>query len=151
MSRSDDLPESKLEGVWSPQQLAETSGYSRQTIIDAIKGKGRYPRRLYAQKVGTIWLIPDTHADVYIQWQRTGELKEEPPIPEKLYFGTKEIAEAAGVTHVAVERAVGGARAVKGKYAYTYPAILPAQKLGHKWLVRPQDAQKYISEKRENK
>jgi hypothetical protein len=141
----------KVKGGWSPQQLAENLGYSRQTIVDAISRKGRYPRRLYAQKIGKIWLIPDDHASVYIHWSRTGELLEEPPIPEKLFWGVKEVADAAGVPRIEVERAVGGAESRKGKYSYSYPATLPAQKLGNQWLVSPQDAQRYISEKREHK
>jgi hypothetical protein len=146
---SDSTEDAKVKGVWSPQQLAANVGYSRQTIVDAINGNSRYPRRLYAQKIGKIWLIPDDHANVFIHWHRVGELLEEPPIPEQLFWGVKEVANAAGVTRIEVERAVGGAESRKGKYSYSYPATLPAQKLGNQWLVSPQDAQKYISEKKE--
>jgi hypothetical protein len=151
MSRGGALPESKLLGIWSPQQLAGSIGYSRQTIIDAIHGRGKYPRALYAQKIGQVWLIPDDHAEVFQHWHRTGQLLQEPPIPEKLYWGTKEIADAAGVHRMEVERAVKGTESRKGKYSYSYAATLPAQKLGHQWLVKPEDAQGYISEKRQNR
>jgi hypothetical protein len=149
MSRGGQLPESKLEGIWSPQQLAETIGYARQTIIDAINGKGKYPRQLFAQKAGDLWLIPDAHAEVFMVWHRTGELLEVPPIPEKLYWCVKEIVEASGMSFTTVERAITGVRGVKRKY--TYPPTLQAQKLGQHWLVKASDAEKYIQEKREKK
>jgi hypothetical protein len=151
MSRGGALPESKLLGIWSPQQLADSIGYARQTIIDAIHGRGKYPRVLYAQKIGQIWLIPDAHAEVFQHWHQTGELLEDPPIPEKLYWGTKELANEAGVPRMEVERAVKGVESRKGKYSYSYAPTLPAQKLGHQWLVRPQDAEQYIREKRGKK
>jgi hypothetical protein len=148
MTRTDESPESKVQGVWSPQQLAEVVGYSRQVIIDAINGRGKYPRALYAQKVGSLWLIPDAHAEAYLSWSRTGELTQEPPIPEKLYWGVLEIAEAAGVSYEVVERAVTGARAGKGRYVY--PPTIPAQRFGKAWLVKPEEAEKYIQGKRQD-
>jgi hypothetical protein len=147
----DSSNNAKVEGIWSPKELGEATGYSRQTIIDSIHGKGRYPRRLYAQKIGKIWLIPDSHAENFIHWVQTGELLQEPPAPEKLYWGTQEIADAAGVSLVRVEQAVGGIRSTKGKYSYTYPPTLEAIRFGKAWLVRPEDAEKYICEKTENK
>jgi hypothetical protein len=146
MTRAGDTPERKLEGIWSPQQLGVAVGYSRQAVIHAINGKGKYPRRLYAQKVGQLWLIPDDHAEVYLHWSRTGELLEEPPIPEKLYWGVAEIAEASGMPYRMVERAVTG---IQG--TYSYPPTIPAQRFGQAWLVKPEDAQTYIQEKRQTR
>jgi hypothetical protein len=149
MAKAGDLPESKMSGIWSPQQLAEAVGYSRQAVIHSITGRGKYPRRLFAQKAGDLWLIPDDHAEVFMHWHRTGELLEEPPIPEKLYWCVKEIVDATGMSFTTVERAITGVRGAKRKY--TYPPTLPAQKLGQHWLVKASDAEKYICEKRENK
>jgi hypothetical protein len=149
MATAGNSPETKLEGIWSPQQLAVAVGYSRQSIIDAINGKGKYPCQLYAQKVGQYWLIPDAHAEAYLEWYRTGRLLEEVPISEKLYWGVQELADAAGVPRLQVERAITGIKAGKGKYSY--PPTLAAQKLGQYWLVKPEDARRYIQEKRQNR
>jgi hypothetical protein len=146
MTKASDSPETKLPGIWSPQELATTVSYSRQTIIDAINGKGKYPRRLYAQKVGKLWLIPDSHAETFLHWHRTGELLDEPPIPEKLFWSIEEIAIASGMSRIQVGRAVAGVKADKGKYSYE--PIIPGHRFGQAWLVKPEDAQKYINDKR---
>jgi hypothetical protein len=145
MTRAGDLPETKLPGIWSPQELGTAVGYSRQTIIDAIHGRGKYPRKLFAQKTGDLWLIPDEHADVFMHWHRTGELLEEPPIPARAYLCVKEIAEMAEISTRSVERAISGHK----KGTYSYPPTLQAQKLGQHWLVEATDAERYIQAKRE--
>jgi hypothetical protein len=149
VTETSNTEQTKLHGIWTPQQLAVAANKSRQSIVDAINGKGAYPGRLYAQKIGQLWIIPDAHAANYLDWQRTGELLEEPPIPKKLYWGTKEIADAAGLPLLQVERAVVGIKAGKGKYIY--PPTLSALRLGQYWLIRATDAEQYIQEKKQNR
>jgi DNA-binding XRE family transcriptional regulator len=145
MTRFGDSPENKVPGVWSPQQLAKAIGYSRQSIVDAINGKGKYPKHLYAQKVGQLWLIPDRNAEAYIKWSQTGEV-EDLEETEKIYWSVGEIAEASGMSLTTVDAAITG---IQGKYSY--PATLKAVRLGNKWLVATSDAEQYIREKRAEK
>ncbi|UFP97203.1 helix-turn-helix domain-containing protein [Gloeobacter morelensis] len=142
MNRASEPPE-KLEGVWTPRQLAELLGVSRQTVIDAINGKGAYPRPLRAQKAGQLWLVADRDAQVYLHWARTGELLPQPDAPPKLYWTTGELAAAAGVSTKTVSHAVTGWRS--GKYGY--PPTLPAVKFGKIWLVKDPHAREFIQDR----
>jgi len=50
------------------------------------------------------------------------------------------------MSRIQVGRAVAGVKADKGKYSYE--PIIPGHRFGQAWLVKPEDAQKYINDKR---
>ncbi|MBC8121442.1 MAG: hypothetical protein H7Y22_06335 [Gemmatimonadaceae bacterium] len=130
----------KLEGLWSPLQLANALGVHRQTVVDTINGKGKYPRLLPVVRFGQLLFVPEEHAQAFLHWSRTGELLDVRDLSEKLYWTTDEIARASGVHRSTVTKAITGR---SGKYASRLPAIKVQEKT---WLVRNADALAFIEE-----
>lgn len=134
------MEEVKLDGLWSPLQLANASGVHRQTVVHAINGKGKYPRSLPVERFGQLLFIPEEHAQAFLHWSRTGELLDVPDDDRKLYWTTDEIARAVGLHRSTVIKAITGRG---GRYVSRLPAI----KVGGKtWLVRNSDALSFIAQ-----
>lgn len=130
----------KLDGLWSPLQLANAVGVHRQTVVDTINGKGRYPGSLPVVRFGKLLFVPENHAQAFLHWSRTGEATDVQESGEKLYWMTDEIARALGIHRSTVIKAITGRG---GRYASRLPAI---KVQGKTWLVRDSDALAFIKE-----
>ncbi len=115
-------------GIWTPQEIADEIGMSRQFIVDIIVEKTK-KYRLSATKRGRTWLISDAEAKAFIERFRN-------PQPESYTINT--VAKAIGKSHKYVKDALTG-------YGGRKEPRLAGVKRGDRWVIGKEEAERFIS------
>jgi hypothetical protein len=115
--------------VWTPQDIANQLGMSRQFVIDAITGKTK-KYQLSAQKMGRSWIISDAEAKAFIDRYQN---------PEKEFYSTIDIAKAIGKSRKYVLDALTG-------YGGRKETRLAGDKRGYRWVISKDEAENFIRE-----
>jgi hypothetical protein len=115
--------------VWTPKDLANELGKSRQFVIDVITGKTK-KYQLSATKMGRSWVISETEAKTFIDRYRN---------PKKESFTTVEIAKAIGKSRKYVLDALTG-------YGGRKEPRLAGTKRGDRWVIEKGEAERFIGE-----
>jgi predicted transcriptional regulator len=115
-------------GIWTPQEIADEIGMSRQFIVDIIVEKTK-KYKLSAAKRGRTWLISDAEAKAFIERFRN-------PQPE--WYTINTIAKAIGKSHKYVKDALTG-------YGGRKTPRLAGTKQGDRWVVEKEEAEQFIS------
>jgi hypothetical protein len=116
-------------GFWTPTELADHVGKSRQFIIDCITGRtSRYS--LKAKKLGRVWVIADADAQKLIQ-QVTK--------PQKEWYTPNDIARAIKMTRTHVLNCLTG-------YSGRTAPRLAGEKRGERWVISKVEAERFIAE-----
>jgi hypothetical protein len=116
-------------GFWTPKELADHVGKSRQFIIDCIIGRtSQYS--LKATKLGRVWVIADKDAQ---------ELVQKITRPQKEWYTPNDIAKAIGMTRTHVLNCLTG-------YGGRKEPRLAGEKRGDRWVIAKVEAQRFIGE-----
>jgi hypothetical protein len=116
-------------GFWTPTELADHVGKSRQFIIDCITGRtSRYP--LTAKKLGRVWVIADVDAQ---------ELIQQITKPQKEWYTPNDIAKAIRMTRTHVLNCLTG-------YGGKQAPRLAGTKRGDRWVISREEAERFIGE-----
>ena len=114
-------------GFWTPSELAERLGKSRQFVIDCISGRtSRYS--LPAKKFGRAWVIADKDAQEFI---------EQVTNPQKTTYTPNDIAQAIGMTRKYVQDQLTG-------YGGRKEPRLAGVKRGDRWVIEREEAERFI-------
>jgi predicted DsbA family dithiol-disulfide isomerase len=114
--------------VWTPLEIANEVGKSRQFVIDAITGKTKQ-YQLFARKMGRSWIIADDEAKRFINECRN--------IDET--YTPQDIAEAIGMTRKYVLDALTG-------YGGRKEPRLAGEKRGDRWVISREEGDRFIGE-----
>jgi hypothetical protein len=116
-------------GVWTPQEIADEIGMSREFVVTAIKGRtARYS--LSATKKGRTWLISDADAKEFIDKFRN---------PVRQWYTPNDIAKAIGMTRTYVMNCITG-------YGGRKEPRLAGVKRGDRWCIGKEEAERFIGE-----
>lgn len=116
-------------GFWTPTELADHVGKSRQFIIDCITGRtSRYS--LTAKKLGRVWVIADADAQ---------ELIQQVTKPQKEWYTPNDIAKAIRMTRTHVLNCLTG-------YGGKQTPRLVGTKRGDRWIISREEAERFIEE-----
>jgi hypothetical protein len=113
--------------VWTPQDLANELGKSRQFVIDVITGKTK-KYQLSARKMGRSWVISETEAKSFIDRYHN---------PPKDVFTTNDIAKAIGKSRKYVLDSLTG-------YGGRKEPRLAGTKRGDRWVIEREEAERFI-------
>jgi predicted transcriptional regulator len=114
-------------GVWTPQEIADEIGMSRQFVINVIDGKTQ-KHTISATKRGRTWLISDAEAKAFIERFRN-------PQPE--WYTINTIAKAIGKSHKYVKDALTG-------YGGRKEPRLAGTKRGDRWVIEREEGDRFI-------
>jgi biotin operon repressor len=115
--------------VWTPQEIADEIGMSRQFIINVILGKtSRYV--LDATKKGRTWLIANDEAQAFVVRFRD---------PQKEWYSPNDLAKALGKSRKYVLDALTG-------YGGRKTPRLAGEKRGDRWVIGKEEAERFIRE-----
>jgi hypothetical protein len=114
-------------GVWTPQEIADEIGMSREFVIAVITGKTA-KHSLSAIKRGRSWLVADAEAKAFIERYRN---------PQKDWYTPNDIAKAIGKSRPYVLDALTG-------YGGRKTPRLAGEKRGDRWIVDPEEAKRFI-------
>jgi hypothetical protein len=115
-------------GVWTPQEIADEIGMSREFVMSVINGKTA-KHSLIAVKKGRTWLIAEDEATGFIERFRN---------PQKEWFTPNDIATAIGKSRPYVLDALTG-------YGGRKTPRLTGEKRGDRWVVEKEEAEGFIS------
>jgi hypothetical protein len=118
-------------GIWTPQEIADEIGMSRQFVIDIIVGKTK-KHSLSATKIGWAWAITDADARKFIDAFSS---------PQKESYSPQDIAAAIGKSRKYVLDALTG-------YGGRKEPRLAGEKRGERWIVTKEDAERFIESHR---
>lgn len=113
--------------VWTPQEIADEIGRSRQFVIDVIIRKTK-SHQISARKMGRSWVVADGEARRFIDEFRS--LQEE-------FYTPLEIAEAIGKSRIYVQNALTG-------YGGKKDPTLNGEKRGDRWVVKKKEGDRFI-------
>ncbi len=116
-------------GVWTPQEIADEIGMSREFVISVIKQKTA-KHTLSAAKKGRTWLIADAEAKAFIDRYRN---------PQKEWYTPNDIAKAIGKSRPYVLDALTG-------YGGLKEPRLAGVKRGTRWCIAREEAERFIRE-----
>jgi hypothetical protein len=115
--------------VWTPQEIADEIGMSREFVVTAIKGRtAKYS--LNATKKGRTWLISDADAKEFIKTFHS---------PVKEWYTPQDIAKAIGMTRTYVMNCITG-------YGGRKEPTLLSEKRGTRWCIGKEEAERFIGE-----
>jgi hypothetical protein len=115
-------------GIWTPQEIADEIGMSRQFVVDIIVGKTK-KYSLSATKIGWGWAIADADARKFI---------DEYSNPVKEWYTPQDIAKAIDKSRKYVLDALTG-------YGGRTEPRLAGEKRGDRWIVMKKDAEQFIT------
>jgi hypothetical protein len=115
-------------GIWTPQEIADEIGMSRQFVVDIIVGKTK-KYSLSATKIGWGWAISDADARKFIDAYSN---------PVKEHYTPQDIATAIGKSRKYVLDALTG-------YGGRKEPRLAGTKRGDRWVVEKEEAERFIS------
>jgi hypothetical protein len=115
-------------GIWTPQEIADEIGMSRQFVIDIIVGKTK-KYSLSATKIGWGWAIADADARKFID-------KYSNPVKE--WFTPQDVATAIGKSRKYVLDALTG-------YGGRKTPRLAGFKRGDRWCIGKEEGDRFIS------
>jgi hypothetical protein len=115
--------------VWTPQDLANELGKSRQFVIDVITGKTK-KYQLFAKKMGRSWVISEAEAKAFISRYQN---------PSKDYYSTLDLAKAIGKSRKYVLDALTG-------YGGRKEPRLAGEKRGDRWIIGKEEGDRFIGE-----
>jgi hypothetical protein len=115
-------------GIWTPQEIADEIGMSRQFVIDIIVGKTK-KYSLSATKIGWGWAIADADARKFI---------DEYSNQQKEWYTPQDIATAIAKSRKYVLDALTG-------YGGRKTPRLVGEKRGDRWIVEKEEAERFIS------
>ena len=116
-------------GIWTPQEIADEIGMSRQFIVDIIVGKTK-KYSLSATKIGWGWAVADMDAREFID-AFSNQQKET--------YSPQEIAQAIGKSRKYVLDALTG-------YGGRKEPRLAGEKRGDRWCIAKGEAERFIGE-----
>jgi hypothetical protein len=116
-------------GVWTPQEIADEIGMSREFVMSVINGKTA-KHSLRAAKKGRTWLIADTEAMAFIERYRN---------PQKDWYTPNDIAKAIGKSRPYVLDALTG-------YGGRKEPRLAGFKRGDRWVIGKEEGDRFIAE-----
>jgi hypothetical protein len=114
--------------VWTPQEIADEIGMSREFVISVIIGKTS-KHSLNATKKGRTWLIADVEAKAFIDRYRN---------PQKEWYTPNDIAKAIGMTRTYVMNCLTG-------YGGKKTPTLAGEKRGDRWVIAEVEAKRFIA------
>jgi hypothetical protein len=115
-------------GVWTPQEIADEIGMSREFVIAVITGKTA-KHSLNAIKRGRSWLVADAEARDFIERYRN---------PQKEWYTPNDIAKAIEKSRPYVLDALTGYGGRK------LPPRLKGEKRGDRWVIEKEEAERFI-------
>jgi hypothetical protein len=113
--------------VWTPQEIADEIGMSREFVISVIIGKTS-KHSLNATKKGRTWLIADSEAKAFIDRYRN---------PKKEWYTPNDIAKAIGMTRTYVMNCLTG-------YGGRKEPTLKGEKRGDRWVIEREEGDRFI-------
>jgi hypothetical protein len=116
-------------GIWTPQEIADEIGMSRQFVVDIIVGKTK-KYSLSATKIGWGWAIADADARKFI---------EEFSNPQKEHYTPQQIATAIDKSRKYVLDALTG-------YGGRKEPRLAGEKRGDRWVIGKEEGDRFIGE-----
>jgi hypothetical protein len=116
-------------GVWTPQEIAEAIGMSREFVMSVINGKTT-KHSLTAIKKGRTWLIAENEAIRFIERYRN---------PQKEWYTPNDIATAIGKSRPYVLDALTG-------YGGRKEPRLTGEKRGDRWVIGKEEGDRFIEE-----
>jgi hypothetical protein len=116
-------------GVWTPQEIADEIGMSRQFVIDIIVGK-RKTYTIPAKKLSRNWVVGDSDAKSFIDRYRN---------PQKEWYTPQDIAKAINKSRKYVLDQLTG-------YGGRKEPTLKGEKRGDRWVIEREEAERFIGE-----
>jgi hypothetical protein len=116
-------------GIWTPQEIADAIGMSRQFVVDIIVGKTK-KYSLSATKIGWGWAIADAEARRFIDAFFS---------PQKDFYSPNDLAKAIGKSRKYVLDALTG-------YGGRTAPRLAGVKRGERWCISREEAERFIRE-----
>jgi hypothetical protein len=114
-------------GIWTPQEIADEIGMSRQFVVDIIVGKTK-KYSLSATKIGWGWAIADADARKFIDAFSS---------PQKESYSPQDIAKAIGKSRKYVLDALTG-------YGGRKEQRLAGEKRGDRWCISRDEAERFM-------
>jgi hypothetical protein len=116
-------------GIWTPQEIADEIGMSRQFVIDIIVGKTK-KHSLSATKIGWVWAIADADARKFIDAFSS---------PQKEWYSPQDLAKTIGKSRKYVLDALTG-------YGGRKEPRLAGVKRGERWVISRVEGDRFIGE-----
>jgi hypothetical protein len=116
-------------GVWTPQEIADEIGMSREFVIAVITGKTSR-HTLSATKKSRTWLISEADAKNFIDKFRN---------PVKEWYTPNDIAKAIGMTRTYIMNCLTG-------YGGRKEPRLAGVKRGDRWCIGKEEGDRFVRE-----
>ena len=116
-------------GVWTPQEIADEIGMSRQFVVDIIVGK-RKKYSLPAKKISRNWVVAASDVKSFIDQYHN---------PEKESYSPQDLAKAIGKSRKYVLDALTG-------YGGRKESRLAGVKRGDRWVIGKEEGDRFIGE-----